>query len=150
PLVLAHFSPDDRYVALPTKTGVDIWDLSRFEKIGSWQPAAFSYLDSVSWSPTADRFVGTFTEKTSATTGREHSFLIDRQGNEIAKINGTCAAFSPSGDRIAIMFGPLMILDGQTGSPLTIVGFPPHGGHSATPVLNHQSIWFSPDGEWLF
>ena len=150
PYTFARFSPDDRYLALATKTGVDFWDVERFERIGRWEPALFSFLGAIEWSPAADRIFVMFIESTGPTTGREHGFLVDRTGREIAKVNGSCATFSPSGDRIAVKYSGVDILDGQTGSLLTTLGSPPQGGHAAVFIPGgYPSISFSPDGEWL-
>jgi WD40 repeat protein len=150
PYIFSQFSPDDRYLAIATKTGVDFWDVERFERIGRWKPADFSFLGAIEWSPDADRIFAMFVEKTGATTGREHSYLVDRRGREIAEINGSCAAFSPAGDRLAVSYGPVQILDGQTGEFLTTLGRPAQGGHSARFIPGgYRSIFFSPDGEWL-
>ncbi len=150
PFIFSQFSPDDRYLALATKTGVDFWDVERFERIGRWEPADFSYLGAIEWSPTADRIFAMFIERTGPTTGREHSFLVDREGHEIAKVIGSCATFSPSGDRVAVQYGLVTILDAHTGTVLTTLGYPPQGGHSAAFIPGgYRSISFSPDGEWL-
>ncbi len=150
PYVFSQFSPDDRYLALATKTGVDFWDVERFERIGRWEPALFSFLGAIEWSPSADRIFAMFVENTGPGTGREHSFLLDREGREIAEVNGSCATFSPSGDRIAVKYAGVDILDGQTGSLLTTLGPPPQGGHAAVAIPGgYRSISFSPDGEWL-
>jgi hypothetical protein len=150
PYVFSQFSPDDRFLALATKTGVDFWDVERFERIGRWEPVLFSFLGAIEWSPTADRIFAMFVENTGPTTGREHSFLVDREGREIAGVNGSCATFSPSGDRLAVKYARVDILDGQTGSLLTSLESPPQGGHAAVAIPGgYRSISFSPDGEWL-
>jgi WD40 repeat protein len=150
PYTFAQFSPDDRYLAVATKTGVDFWDVERFKRIGRWEPARFSLLGAIEWSPSADRVFVMFIEKTGPTTGREHSFLVDREGREIAQINGSCATFSPSGDRIAVKYGGIDILNARSGKLLTSLGSPPNGGHSGWFIPgDRRSISFSPDGEWL-
>jgi WD40 repeat protein len=149
PLIYSQFSPDDRYLVLSTKTGVDIWDVERFERIGRWEPADFSWMVAIEWSPNADRIVAMFNQRTGPTTAREHAALIDRSGREIAKMNASCATFTPSGDRIAVKYAMVDILDGQTGRLLTSLGLPPQGGHAAAPFPGYRAISFSPDGEWL-
>jgi WD40 repeat protein len=150
PYTFAQFSPDDRYLALATKTGVDFWDVERFKRIGRWEPTNFSLLGAIEWSPNADRVFVMFVEMTGPGKGREHSYLVDRAGREIAQVYGSCATFSPSGDRIAVKYAGIDILDGQTGKLLTSLGPPPNGGHSGGFIPgDRRSISFSPDGEWL-
>ena len=151
PYIFSQFSPDDRYLALATKTGIDFWDVERFERIGRWQPAHFSFLGAIEWSPAGDRIFAMFVEKTGPTTAPSHSFLVDRKGREIAEVNGICATFSPAGDRLAVSYGgTIQILDGQTGGFLTTLGGPAQGRHSAIFMPGgNRSIFFSPDGKWL-
>ncbi len=146
--VVTRFSPDDRYLALATQKGVDIWDVTAFRQIGRWEPKEFTWLESLRWSGRGDRFCATFVEQSAPGTRVEHSFLVDRQGREIARIVGTDAAFTRAGDRLAVLNGSVYILDAETGRELTVL--PIGGGRSAIRVLPFgRPISFSPDGDWL-
>lgn len=147
--VSSRFSPDDRYLALATKTGVDIWDVATLKRIGRWEPQGFAMLGSLEWSPKADRFFAMFIESTGATTGREHSYLVYRQGTEIAEVMGSCAGFTPQGDRLAVQWGPMRILDAQTGSLLATLPLRPGRQPAMAIPMGPRAIWFSPDGDWL-
>ena len=160
-LFFVEFSRDGKLLAIPTSTGVAVWDVTKCRKAAEWNPTKFDHIKSLKWSPDGSRLVASYIELigpsgpaavAAAMAGKsernavEHSFLTGQNCQEIALISGTSATFSPSGDRIATVFGNVQIFDGRTGELLTRV-------NSARPresVLGLPSILFSPDGDWLF
>ena len=158
-LFLVKFSRDGNLVAIPTSTGIGIWDVTECRKVAEWNPQKFDHLRSLEWSPDDSRLVASFIERigpsgpaalaaamagTSTRNAIEHCYLLNQDCQEIAPISGTCATFSPSGDRIATVHGGLKILDGRTGELLTRLAVSPRES-----ILGQKSIIFSPDGNWL-
>lgn len=159
-LLFAKFSSDGKLLAVPTSTGLAVWDVAQCRKVSEWKPASFDSIRSMEWSPDGSRLVASYIEMigpsgpaaaaaalagTSKRNAIEHSFLLDQQCQEIAAINGTSATFSPSGDRIATVYGYVNILDGRTGELLTLIP-----GQPRESIMGIPAIHFSPDGDWLF
>ena len=159
PLFFVKFSSDGKLLAVPTSTGLAVWDVAQCRQISQWTPANFASVWSMEWSPDGSRLVATYTEMigpsgpvaaAAAKAGKskpnaiEHSYLLDQQCQEIAEIRGGSPAFSPSGDRIATVFGNVNIFDGKSGEFLASLPSQPSRTFSGEP-----SFHFSPDGTWL-
>lgn len=156
-LLFVKFSSDDKMLAVPTSNGLALWDVSQCSKVSEWSPAKFNNIFSLEWSPDSSRLVAGYIEligpsgPAAAAAGMskqnaiEHTYLLDKQCQEIAVIRGASAAFSPSGDRIATVYGIVNIFDGTTGQLLAgIIGQPRES------ILGFPAILFSPNGDWLF
>lgn len=156
-LTLISVSQDDQRIVVPIKGGIAIWDIANGKKLGEWLPKGFDHIGSLKWSPDSQRLVATYIEMigpstpvAAAATKRNaihHCFLLDNNANEISEIVGNSAAFTPSGDRIATVYGSCNILDGKTGSLITRIG---GSNPNESSLVNSQSLIFSPDGNWLF
>ena len=159
PLFFVKFSSDGKLLAVPTSTGLAVWDVAQCRQISQWTPANFASVWSMEWSPDGSRLVATYTEMigpsgpvaaAAAMAGKskpnavEHSYLLDQQCQEIATIRGRSPTFSPSGDRMATVFGNANIFDGKSGEFLASLPSRPNRSFSGEP-----SFHFSPDGTWL-
>ncbi len=159
-ILFAKFSPDGKVLAVPTSTGLTVWDVAQCRIVSQWAPANFDQIRSLEWSPDGSRLVATYIEMigpsgpaaaaaalagASKRNAIEHAYLLDQQCQEIAPVTGTSAAFSPSGDRIATVWGNVNILDGTTGELITWIP-----GRPREAVFGGPAIYFSPDGDWLF
>ena len=156
PLLFAKFSLDGNFLAIPTSTGLAVWDVSQCCQIAQWTAANFDSLWSMEWSPDGSRLAINYIEtigpsKPTAAAGKpkrnaiEHSYLLDRQCQVIAAINGGSPAFSPSGNRMATVYGNASVLDGESGEFLTYLPSRPRQSFSGDPAFH-----FSRDGVWLF
>lgn len=158
-LFFGKFSDDGKTLAVPTETGLSIWDLATFSKIAEWNPSGFDYVQSLEWSSDGSRLVVSYVEYTgpsglpAATSPNgtlqpnavEHCSLLDRNGNEVAVLEGTNAKFSPSGDSIYTVNGIVQVFDGRTGLRLTNI-------RAARPIqlaMGQSPLCFSNDGNWL-
>jgi WD40 repeat protein len=153
----AVFTRDERYLAIPTGTGIAIWDLQQFEMIAEWNPKNFAHATTLQWSPDGKRLVVSYIELIGPTSGPgvvagarnaiEHGYLLDRSCREIASLEGTSGVFSPTGDRIATIFNSagVFINDGKSGKPLSMIAARP-----MEIVLGGSTIQFTPDGDWMF
>ncbi len=156
----AIFSLDGKLLAVPTSSGVAVWDVMQCRKVAEWKPQKFDYVTSLEWSPNGSRLVASYIELigpthpaalAAAKSGNstrnaiDHCFLLDKNCREIAPIFGTNATFSVTGDRIATTYGGILIHDGTTGEVLTGVRGRPMGIAQA-----NSAIHFSPDGDWMF
>ena len=160
PLLFVKFSSDGKLLAVPTSTGLAVWDVTQGRQISQWTPANFDSVTSMEWSPDGSRLAVSYIEiigppaaaaSAAAMAGKskrnaiEHSYLLDQQCQEIAAIQGGSPAFSPSGDRIATVYGNAFIFDGKSGELLACLPARPRQ------LLSGDSAFhFSPDGAWLF
>lgn len=153
----AKFSSDEKSIAVPTLMGIAVWDVTQCRKVSEWKPRKYNYVSSLEWSPDGSRLVASYIELIGSTNPAavaigigtknaiDHSYLIDRNCREIAPIYGTNAKFSPSGERVATIFGGVVIVDGLTGEPLTHVR-----GRPMAHALSSPAIQFSPGDDWMF
>jgi WD40 repeat protein len=135
-------------LAVPTSTGLAIWDVSQRRQLSQWNPAYFDKIWSIGWSPDASRLAVVYKEVDYFGKSRRMSFqtcsLLDRHCQEIATIGGMNATFSPSGDRIATVYKNTTIFDGETGDFLADLP-----SRVVSLSSGRQAIFFSPDGVWL-
>ena len=144
----SYFSSDEKLIAVPTQSGIAVWDIFTQKEIGQWQPPHFVRIDSLEWSPDGERFLATYLESNAPAARNFRSYLLDKNCNEISEVMGTDAAFSPSGDRIATVQGNALILDGQTGVTLTNLKTP-GASRPIGFISDFPSLCFSPDSNWL-
>ena len=161
-LFFVKFSRDGKLLAVPTSTGVAVWNVMQCRKIAEWKPPKFDHVLSLEWSPDNSRLVASYIEiigpvptgstavaaamaGNSTRNAIEHCYLLDQNCQEIAIINGTSPTFSPSGERIATVYGGVCIFDGKTGGSLAWID-----SRAGESLLDYPSILFAPDGNWLF
>ena len=147
PFYSAKFSYDEKFLAVPTSVGLDIWDVLQCRKVIEWNPKGSHKVGSLEWSPDGSRLLAMYTEQIGP-SDREFSryALLDQNCREIAFISGMNARFSRSGDRIATTgtYGLFTVFDGSKGGPIATVR-----GRTMEIGLANPSICFSPEGDWM-
>jgi len=160
PLSFAKFSQDSKFLAVPTATGLAVWNVAQCRQVAEWKPPRFNQTRSLEWSPDSNRLVASYIELigpsgppalAAAMAGNaprnaiEHSFLLDQNCNEIGRMHGSSPTFSPTGDRIATVYGGVLIYDGKTSEFLSAINSRPR-----EMVIDLPSILYTPDGDWLY
>ena len=141
------FSPDATRVAVPNTDGVAMYSLDDCEKVAEWKRDDVKRIYSLEWSPDSSQICVSYSaRKTPKGKSSLRGYLIDRDGRELAPIEGVDHTFSPLGDRIAaVQFGGnVVILDARTGNHL--IDIPTRGRVS---FGFGRPCQFSADGNWL-
>jgi WD40 repeat protein len=149
------WSPDSRFLASASRSGVILWRASTGEELTQW--GRIGYVGSIAWSPTGENLaVGTVVYRRPASVGRVGMVRLWQFPNgsplvETVKKKAMCNAhdpvsavcWSPDGTRLAVP------LSGGKVSVVNILDGRERFQYQTAHILSIRDIAWSPNGTWL-